>query len=1015
MQQRGSLWTPVTVLALCCAASSAAGQAGPPAAAGAAAGARAIRLAAGTLDTTRARADVGGEIVAAGRRVIVQFDGPLTQAKKQELDEAGVTLLGYLGDGAHAARVTPRGGAGVIAARVPHARWVGEYEALLRVSPALNRAAFTSPERREMARRGEAAVVVTLFKDASPEEIAEVVTRIQGVAPGGGGAVIGSRDSVAGNVTITATMPEAAAKALASLPSVQFVEDAPDVVERDSTQRWVVQSNVPNFTPLYAAGLSGAGQVIGIADSRPDFNHCAFSDVNPIGPSHRKILAYNTTNFTFRDHGTHVAGIVAGDAGAFDDNRGVAYAAKFVYSPTPAFNQESVTGVFNLHHSQGARVHTNSWGNDATTQYDSLARGIDAFMHANEDDLVVFAVTNQATLKNPENCKNALAVGATQDAPSQDSFCSGGVGPTVDGRRKPEVFAPGCGIASAQAFSACSVVQLTGTSMATPAVSGIASLIREYFVSGRYPGGTANPANAMTPSGALLKAMILNATQDMASYSSSIPNSSEGWGRLAADLSVELPGDARKLFVRDARNAGGLTTGGVVEIPLTVNASGESLRVTLAWTEPPAAAGSADPVINNLDLEVVAPDASLFRGNVFAGGFSMGGGSADTKNNVEQVHVNAPAVGVWTLRIKGSAVNQGLQGFALVANGALTAPPTPISIAINAPPPSIVPSNVHAQFGVTINTGGDALVPGSARLAWRRSPADTYSFSPLFALGGDQYRATLPRFACSDTPDFYVEVGGVASGTVTAPLGGASAAPVALQVGTLGETVLFSEDFEAGLPAGWSATGLWHVTGACVQGTPCDGVNWAYFGADATCTYGPPLSGRQQGLLTLPTLALPTIGVGESLAVRYCWFMKREQAATFDLAKVLVNGVSVDQPSADSTAWATRSADVSVAAGTSPTIAFSFDTVDGFQNTFLGWQVDKVEVVKAALTCAGPAPCVADFNNDGAVNTSDLTFFVNRFGQIGEAFSTPADINGDGVVDTRDLLKLLGQFGVGCP
>ena len=81
-----------------------------------------------------------------------------------------------------------------------------------------------------------------------------------------------------------------------------------------------------------------------------------------------------------------------------------------------------------LHHNQGARVHTNSWGDDYTTDYNGLARAIDVFSHDYEESLVLFAVTNGSYLKNPENAKNVLAVGASEDTPSQDYHCSGGTG-----------------------------------------------------------------------------------------------------------------------------------------------------------------------------------------------------------------------------------------------------------------------------------------------------------------------------------------------------------------------------------------------------------------------------------------------------------------------------------------------------------------------------------------------------------------------------------------------------------
>ena len=66
----------------------------------------------------------------------------------------------------------------------------------------------------------------------------------------------------------------------------------------------------------------------------------------------------------------------------------------------------------------------------------------------------------------------------------------------------------------------------------------------------------------------------------------------------------------------------------------------------------------------------------LYRGNVFSGGQSATGGAADIRNNVEQVHLSSPELGTWTFRVKATAVNQGPQGFALIATGQVTPVPT---------------------------------------------------------------------------------------------------------------------------------------------------------------------------------------------------------------------------------------------------------------------------------------------------------------------------------------------------
>lgn len=600
----------------------------------------------------------------AGQRYVLQLTGPLTIAARDALASIGVELGSYLPEHAYIvdlANVSPA----ALAAR-PEVAWVGTYQKAWKVSPRIgvreDNLPYAMPDRQEKAARGEVVVDITVFAgmdaDAAAAQVQQLGGQIHRIEPAG-------RET-----EITATIALASVPALADIPEIQWVEEAPDVSLRNATVRWIAQSNISGSTPIHDEGIRGAGQVVGILDGKIDKDHCSFSDTNPIGPTHRKILAYNTS-FGADLHGTHVAGTAVGDSGADNDRRGMAYEGKLVYNTIPSFTNSGVYNALQLHHDQGARVHTNSWGNDGTTAYDGLARGIDRFMYDNEESLAVWAVTNTSTLKNPENAKNLLAVGATEDTPSQAFHCTGGTGPTSDGRRKPEVYLPGCGINSADAGTSCGITSLSGTSMASPAVAGTAMLVRQYYMDGFYPSGSANALDAFTPSAALVKATLINCSVDMTGVSG-YPSNTEGWGRIKLDRALYFAGESRHLIVADTFNAAGLTTGDMDEMTFDVNGS-LNLYVTLAWTEPAASAGSGSPSINNLDLEVVDPMGTTYLGNVFSGGFSTTGGSADTVNNVEQVHISSPTTGTWTVRVKGTAVNQPSQGYGLVLSGNISA------------------------------------------------------------------------------------------------------------------------------------------------------------------------------------------------------------------------------------------------------------------------------------------------------------------------------------------------------
>ena len=473
------------------------------------------------------------------------------------------------------------------------------------------------------------------------------------------------------------------ARKIASLPGVVWVEQAPEITPRNDTLRRIVQDgSVPEpgesvlGGPFDSAGLTGAGQIAGLIDDPLDWDHCAFDDNHAIGPTHRKIEAYNAPIGAVSAHGTHVAGTLAGDSDEHADLYGVARGARLVFSTIPAFDETTLLEQLELHAAQGARVHSNSWGDEQSSAYGGLARAIDAFSWQHDENLVVIAAANQTALKTPENAKNALAVSASLDASFMDRFCVGPTGPTADGRRKPELVAPGCSIFSAYPFGGgCGTVFSSGTSMATPAVAGAALVARQYFTEGWYPAGEPTPANAFTPSGALLKAVLIAGAADL-TQEPGWPGDREGWGRVMLTGSLPLGMSApHRLIVEQRWNngAGAIDQDDTRIVRFRVEDTSRPVRVVLSWHDAPGAFGSADPVVNDLDLTVVGPDGTEFAGNDIAGGASVphvpGTAPADTRNNTEVVALPTPTPGDYTVRVVGSQIAVGSQGFGLAIVG----------------------------------------------------------------------------------------------------------------------------------------------------------------------------------------------------------------------------------------------------------------------------------------------------------------------------------------------------------
>jgi subtilisin family serine protease len=260
-------------------------------------------------------------------------------------------------------------------------------------------------------------------------------------------------------------------------------------------------------------------------------------------------------------------------------------------------------------------------------------------------------------------------------------------GPTDDGRIKPDVVAPGTWILSGYSdmyqfnYDTATNPQnglpqydgwgvpynidykyMGGTSMSNPIAAGAAAVVRDYYAA---IGNT-------TATSALVKATLINTAHDLLDENNDgvmdndfpIPNNHEGWGRIDVDAATD-----GSLQHRDFENTEGdaLGTGDMVEYTYTAVA-GRSFKVSLAWTDFPSTASASTNLVNNLNLEVESPTGTIYRGNVFSGGWSTTGGTADSLNNVENVFLETPAAGSWTVRIIGSNVPMGPQGFALVVD-----------------------------------------------------------------------------------------------------------------------------------------------------------------------------------------------------------------------------------------------------------------------------------------------------------------------------------------------------------
>ncbi|OGS46671.1 MAG: hypothetical protein A3K66_07900 [Euryarchaeota archaeon RBG_16_67_27] len=417
-------------------------------------------------------------------------------------------------------------------------------------------------------------------------------------------------------------------------------------------------------------------------------------------------------------HGTAVASVLTGNdnwlGGGGGANDGLALGAKLVVQdigtvgPDPAscggdtdllnYLPEDLGELLRIAYEDPlapVRVHSNSWGS-TVNEYDVQARAVDAFVWSHPDLAVFFATGNEggaaATVNTPGTAKNVVTASGAGNPDGSDPFTGpndlpvqNSRGPTSDGRLKPTLLTLFDGDSAMSDGSVASGGGLAddhwpGTSYATPAAAAAATIVRQYFSDGWYPSGAPNPANGRPPSAALVRAVLIASavqiTGGQASRSGQDvwPNHEQGFGRVVLSNALRIASFGEPVRPQVHEEVAGILTGDARTYRFSVLSAAVPLKFVLVWSDYPGTLAASLALVNDLNLEVTAPDGTVYLGNVFgtfADGQSIAGGAFDTVNVEEAVIRKTPAVGTWTVRVIGANVPVGPQPFALVAVGDL--------------------------------------------------------------------------------------------------------------------------------------------------------------------------------------------------------------------------------------------------------------------------------------------------------------------------------------------------------
>jgi hypothetical protein len=614
------------------------------------------------------------------RRVVVQFDQPVSRAERAELAAAGVTLLNYVGDNAYFARVDDVQVDEARLATVRPLRAALPIERDWKLHPSLvadevQPWAIVGPPEKADASDDPMVAAYVLFH-ADVDLLTEGVAAVRQA-----GARIHSQLRSVNGLVIE--LPATQIKPLAEDDRVQYIEPPlPQMSAFNDSNRVITEADVVQAAPY---GLDGSGISVLVYDG------------GTVRATHQDFGGRATVRDTSgtSDHATHVAGTVGGDGSASGGvNRGMApnvtiesygfeqpggLSQGFLYTDPGDIEADysqaiDVHGVDISNNSIGTNTAPNgfpcSWEGDygvTSTVIDTIVRGDGSNPVFNSPFRVIWANGNERssgacgttylTTAPPACAKNHITVGALN---SNDDSVTGFTswGPADDGRLKPDISAPGCqsdddfGVTSLSSSGDTAYTSKCGTSMASPTVCGLAALILQDYRA-QFP-ATPDPRNST------LKVLFAHTAEDIVNTG---PDYQTGYGSVRVERAINLM--RAENFLEDT-----VSQGGVFSAVAAVSPSDTELKVTLAWDDVPGTPNVDPALVNDLDLHVYAPDNTRhypWTLNPASPSNPAVRTQEDHVNNIEQVVVDNPAPGAWRIEIHGFNVPQGPQPFSLSA------------------------------------------------------------------------------------------------------------------------------------------------------------------------------------------------------------------------------------------------------------------------------------------------------------------------------------------------------------
>jgi len=356
------------------------------------------------------------------------------------------------------------------------------------------------------------------------------------------------------------------------------------------------------------------------------------------------------------DHGDMTVGIAVG-AGNLDPLvRGMATGSYVFVRQYDA----NMGGNLPLHQDSSVLVFSTSYSNGCNAGYTNTTLLMDQEIYNNPSMMQVFSAGNS----NNNDCgygagnqwgnvtgghKIAKNVLCTANLDNMDVISnSSSRGPASDGRIKPDISAHGVNHLSTDPDN--TYAPGGGTSAACPGIAGVFAQLNHAY--------RELNAGAIAPS-ALLKLSILVTANELGNDG---PDFIFGWGKVNAVLSVNLL-EENRYFSGTIGQAGNNTHN------ITIPAGVQRARIMVYWADPEASTSSTFALVNNLDCEVIDPSSGVHMPwildhtpNASTLGLPATTG-VDSINNMEQIAIDNPAAGTYTLNIAGTTIPFGVQEY----------------------------------------------------------------------------------------------------------------------------------------------------------------------------------------------------------------------------------------------------------------------------------------------------------------------------------------------------------------